>query len=252
MQRRVFEDDQDLNRSFGFAEPALLSQKVANTLCESAFRHCQFGIDLHDAGGRAVLVPHARVHAHADLGCPRNTHDMGRFFGIRFVVARPGKEHMLAIELYQQYQIPVLTVEIGGAQRLYEEYYDEAIEGLLNIFAAFGMLEREVSLPERQFLLHDRYGVKVSEACQVRFRVRLGEQVHVGEILGELYFPHRNVRETIHSPMCGYVFLLWSPHQAPQWTTLYSILEEDECHVERSTLGQFELLPELKTRRIMM
>lgn len=84
-----------------------------------------------------MFVPHAAGHAHADSVCHRNTHDVERFFGIPFVVARPGKDHLLPIQLYQQYQIPVLTVEIGGVHRLYEESYDEAIGGSLNICAAF-------------------------------------------------------------------------------------------------------------------
>ena len=251
MQRRVYEDNQDLNRSFGFATPETFSHQIANTLTESIFRHCQFGIDIHDAGGRAVLVPHARIHAGEERDY-HSTHHMSRLFGTKLVIERPGKAHMMAIEMHRRFDMPVLTVEIGGAQRLYEEYYHTAIDGLWNVLAAFGMIERDFHLPERQFLLHDRYGVKVSEACQVRFCVRLGDYVHVGDEFGDLYFPQRNTRETIYSPMCGYVFSLWGPHQAYEGATLYSILEEDDCHIDRTTLDNFDLLPALEARRIEM
>ena len=122
----------------------------------------------------------------------------------------------------------------------------------MNILAAYGMIERDIQLPERQFLLDDRYGVVVSQACQLRFRVRLGDRVHVGDELGELYFPQRNVAETIRSPMCGYVFSLWGSHQAYEGATIYSILEDEACHVDRSTLSHFKLLPALEARRIEM
>lgn len=251
MQRRVFEDDEDLNRSFGFEKAETFSQEIAKTLTECILRHCQFGVDLHDAGGRAVLVPHARIHA-GEVRDYRSTRHMSRLFGTKLVLERPGKDHMLAIEMDRRFNVPVLTVEIGGAHRLYEEYYNTAITGLWNILAAFGMIERPLEIPERQFLLHDRMGVKVSEACQVHFHVCLGDQVHVGDKLGELYFPQRYTCETIYSPMCGYVFSLWGTNQAYAGATLYSILEEYDCHIARSTLEQFEMLPSLETHRIVM
>ncbi len=252
MQRRVFEDDQDLNRSFGFDEPSSMSRQIAHDLSDKIFRHCQFGVDIHDAGGRAALVPHSRVHSGDDVQGHRNTQHMGRLFGTKIVVARPGKAHMMAIELNRQYTMPVLTVEVGGGQRLYDEYTEDALQGLDNILAAFGMLDQPIVMPEEQFLLNDRYGVKTSQACEVRLRVRLGASVHAGDELGELYFPHRNERESIRSTMCGYVFSLWDSNQAPKGATLYSILEEHDCHVPRTTLEHFKLLPELTSRRIKM
>lgn len=252
MQRRVLEDDRDLNRSFGFDEPDTLSQQIASGLCEAVFRHCQFGIDLHDAGGRAVLLPHSRVHTSDEFVCHRSTHDMARLFGTDIVVERPGKRHMMAIDLHRRFDMPVLTVEIGGGQRLYEHYFERAVRGILSVISAYGMLDAEIHVPERQFLLDDRYGVKVAEPCEVRMRVALGAQVHAGDELGDLYFPRRNRRETLRSTMCGIVFSLWDRGQAPEGATLYSVLEHETCHVERTTLDRFKLLPELSMRRIKM
>jgi len=249
MQRRVWEDDVDPNRAFGVAEPATLAEQMALELTERVLRHCGFGIDFHDASGDAALLPHVRVHRDEASGC---TKEMGQVFGTELIIERDGSRGMMAIELHRHFDIPVLTVEVGGAQRIFPAFVALGLRGIQNILAASGMTTGEVALPERQFYLNRRFGIKAEAGVMVTFTRGLGEFAHYGDVIGRLYLPQTSEHHDLHAPMCGLLFALHQPSQAPIGATLFSILETDECHVDRTTLGYFEELERVKVKRIKM
>lgn len=249
MQRRVYEDKGDLNRSFSNAEPTTLSEQIAYDLTQKILRHCDMGIDFHDASGTAALLPHARIHKNEASG---STREMGQLFGTDILIERTGKEGMMAVYLYQQHNIPVLTVEIGGAQRLFPEYIQLALRGIRNVLAAKDMYAGEVIVPEQQFLLTKRYGIKRREAAKIIMSVKLGDFVHYGDVLGYSYNPVTLEQHAIHSPKCGILFSLQQLNQVEANDTLFSILESKVCHVERDTLGNFKALDKLKVTKIRM
>jgi len=117
-QRRVFEDNETVNRCFGASPATTFSHHLANLLTESVFRHCNFGIDVHDTGGSAALNPHCRVHSSDISECQACSTYMGQLLGTKIIVSRPGKKGMLATFLHRAFDIAVLTVELGGSQRL--------------------------------------------------------------------------------------------------------------------------------------
>lgn len=249
MQRHVYEDNGDLNRAFGVTEPTTFSEQIAHDLTKKILRHCDMGLDFHDASGTAALLPHARIHKDEASGCTR---EMGQLFGTDLLIERTGKPHMMAIHLHQQYHIPVLTVEIGGAQRLFPEYIETGLRGIRNVLAAKGMYAGDVILPDRQFLLTKRYGVKRREAAKIILTVKLGDFVHYGDLLGSLYDPVTLEQLEIRSPKCGIIFSLQQLSQVAANDTMFSILESDVCHIERTTLGNFKELAKIKVTKIKM
>lgn len=251
--REVYEDHQDLNRSFGKDEPTTFSEAIAKELTENIFQYCDIGLDFHDAGGRSVLLPHTRVHQNETCsiayGCTR---DIGRVFGTDIIIARDGKPGMMAIVLHEKYDIPVLTVETGGAQSIVENDMHIALQGIRNFLAAKKMYEGDIIVPEKQFFLYDRYGVKTPACAQIEFNVKLGDQVHAGDEIGKIYFPLTQKREVIKAPMCGHIFSLWKRNQIQSNMIMFSILEEKECHVERTTLDKFEELGAFDISKVEM
>ncbi|MEM7119412.1 MAG: succinylglutamate desuccinylase/aspartoacylase family protein [Chloroflexota bacterium] len=248
-QRRVYEDSGDLNRSFGVDEPTTFSEQIAYELTHQVFKHCDFGLDFHDASGAAALLPHARFIKDELNGV---TEEMAQLFGTQIVIERAGKPNMMAIAMNQRYKTAVLTVEVGGAQRLFPDFVRLALRGIRNVLAHQKMYVGDIILPERQFILYDRYGVKQKEAAMVEFTTELGARVHAGDVLGELYFPTRLERRPVRSPMCGFIFSLQQFNQVEAGDTLFSILELDACHVNRTTLDQFREMENLKVTKIRM
>lgn len=251
MQRRVFKDNLDPNRSFGYAEPTSFTHHLANHLSEF-LRHHAFGIDIHDAGGSAALVPHSRVHSADVTNCADCTTYMGRLLGTKIIIKRDGNEHMLATHMSQAHKVPVLTVEAGGGQLLFPSYHEELLNGIRNVLSYFNMIDEEITVPDEQFFLSDRFGVDTKEPAEVTFDIRLGDRVHAGDRLGEIYYPLRHQAESLVSSMCGYVFSLWQLNQAPAGQRLYSILEDRHCHVQRTTTNMFDALEKFEVRKVKM
>lgn len=252
MQRRVFEDNRDLNRSFGHPTPTTFSEHLANELTRQVFKDCRFGIDLHDAGGSAALVPHCRIHSCDPDECENCSTWFGRLLGTRIIVQREGHPNMLANHLRNEHGVPVVTIELGGGQRVFDDFQNEIVKGVANVLRAAGMLAGEVQIPGRQFYLHERFGVRVQQPCEIRFSTNLGDEVHLGDRLGEIYYPLEHRVEPIESPMCGFVFSLWQLNQAPAGQRIYSILEHDDCHSERTTKELFTELKPVEVHRIRM
>ncbi len=159
---------------------------------------------------------------------------------------------MMAIALNQQFHIPALTVEVGGVQSLFPDFIQLALRGIRNFLAAKKMVSGEIILPARQFLLTRRYGIKQKEAAMVKLTVKLGDEVHHNQVLGRLYFPNRLGHQEIRSPMCGFIFSLQQLNQVAAGDTLFSIVETDTCHVDRTTLNHFRELDNLKVTKIRM
>lgn len=249
MQRKVFEDKHDLNRSFGYEEPSTLAQAMANELTDKVFQHCRFGIDLHDAGKGTVLTPHTRVlsgdHPDCEGGCTR---EMGQIFGTQLIIEREGHPHMLAPYLHRKHGVSVITVETGGAQTLFPEFIEQSLQGIKNVLIAFGMMNGEVVLPQDQFYLTKRLGFETDHAGILRVNKDLGDFVHDGEEVGSIYYPQFQKTEHLMAPMCGYLFAKWQHHQIPAGKVMYAILETKECHIERTTLDSFTQLPHFSVK----
>lgn len=253
IERYVHEDEHDLNRCFGIEEPETLAEQMAYDLTHKIFKNCGFGLDFHDAGGSSVLIPHTRVHSDETCnlvyGC---TKDIGRMFGTEIIVEREGKPGMMAVELYQKYNIPVLTIETGGAQKIFPEHVEIALRGIRNILAVHEMYNSPIDVPAHQYYLYDRHGVKTKEPGQIHFNIELGDTVHADQEIGQIYYPISQKRQKLIAPMCGYVFSLWQQEQIQSGGTMYSILEKKQCHVTRTTLDLFEELGPFDIKQVHM
>ena len=114
---------------------------------------------------------------------------------------------VLTIEAYKHFGIPALTVEVGGAMILWEEFIQRALVGLNNILIYQGMLEGKVILPREQFLIpgEDDISIKAKMEGILKIRTKLGKTVHRGEELAEIYNPITLEREIIKALECGVV-----------------------------------------------
>lgn len=246
MERKVRQDHVDLNRSFGIEEATNLAEAIAHELTEKLLKHCILGIDLHDAGGGTVLLPHTRVLKHEEDGCTRG---MGQLFGTQIVIEREGHPNMMAVALHRLHKVPVITVETGGAQTIFPELVEKSLQGVLNILIAYGLIEGDVKTAEKQYFLHKRLGVQATEAGLVQLDVELGDFVHVDQKIGTMYFPATQHETDLVSPLCGILFAKWHKSQIPKGKVIYAVLETEECHGDRQNLHAFEELPRFQLKQ---
>ena len=200
-------DHKDLNRSFN-QKVKCPSTKIANELWKKFYTKADMVIDCHDSGKRSMLLPHTRIHPQQDKGCTSCTREMARAFGSKIVIERKGKKGMLAVELSKLKKIPVLTIEIGGALKLADKFLNEGLKGVINILKHYDFLKGDAKLPSKQYYLKDRFGIPATHTGILKMEKRLGQRVHKGDKLGEIYVPTKNKTVDIVSPMCGIIFSL--------------------------------------------
>lgn len=243
--REVAYDKKDLNRCFN-RKLRSASNLIANALEKNFYKKADIIIDCHDSGKRNILIPHVRVHGFESKYCTECTHEMAKAFGSKIIVERKGKPGMLAVEMVKKYNIPVLTIEIGGAMKVADKFLEKGLKGIINILKSARMLPGEARIPQKQYYLRDRYGVASKESGLVSFEKKLGQRVHRGDKIGEVYVPEKN--KTIHlvAPMCGLLFSMQHFDTVSEGEIVYSVLEDQKCHVRRRTVQLFEEIKNMK------
>src|SRR3989344_4915849 len=196
-------DKKDLNRCFN-RNGNLISYKIASTLMKQVIRKCDFGIDLHD-GRTNLLLPHTRIFKKDKC---KYLKELSHAFGSEIILQREGERGMMAIESFNAYKTPVLTVEVGGALVLREEFISQVLDGLKNILIYSGLLNGILKLPVRQFFLDERIGYHAPTHGILHIEVELGEAVKKGQLIASIYNPIENQELKIKSKNPGVVFSL--------------------------------------------
>lgn len=250
--RRVPEDNADLNRAFNADNADTLSKKIAKTLIKEIFAKCDFGVDFHDAGKGATLLPHVRIHKNDDLRCVSCSRGFAQIFGTKIILERQGDPGMLAVALQNDHNIPVITVEVGGERVAVHQYHGVCIDGIKNLLISQGMIDGTITVPEEQFILYGRYGIRAPTAAFIQIDAALGDTIHKGDRIGTMYDPVTVSSEEIVSPMCGLLFSKRMTNLIRRGGIAYSVLEYAECHTKRTTLDKFESLPEVDITKMTL
>ncbi|WKZ31373.1 MAG: succinylglutamate desuccinylase/aspartoacylase family protein [Candidatus Dojkabacteria bacterium] len=229
-ERNLPEDGKDLNRQFGENLDEIeesISEVVAASLVENFFKKCNMGIDIHDAGDGAVFLPHARIHKNDADDCESCTRELARYFGTEYIIERDGDLNMMAVAMNNTYKVPVITVEIGGAQIIYPTLEQVALRGVQNILAANSMFPGKIVVPEKQYVVSRRIGVRSSVASVLHLKVKLGDRVAKGDRVGWRYVVGEGRNADVLAPDNGVVFSMWPTNLVPADRTFLSVVDVD-------------------------
>ena len=194
-------DNKDLNRCFN-KNGESVSYKIARTLMKEVISKCDFGIDLHD-GRTSLLLPHTRIFKKDKCSYLK---ELSHAFGSEIILQREGERGMMAIESFNVYKTPVLTVEVGGALVLMEDFSAQVLSGLKNILIYGRLLNGVLELPVRQFFLDEREGYLAPVQGILHIEVELGEAVKKGQLIARIYDPLEDKEIKIKSKNPGVVF----------------------------------------------
>lgn len=244
--RNVGYDRKDLNRSFN-QKTKSASNLIANALEKEFFANADLAIDCHDSGKTHILLPHTRVHRYENKYCARCTQEMAKAFGSKIIIERKGKRGMLAVEMTKKYQLPVLTIEIGGAMRTDKKHTKQGFEGILNILKSQGFLPGEPTVTRKQYYLRDRFGITAKNTGVIKMEKKLGQRVHLGDKIGNIYVPMKAKTYELEAPMCGIIFSMHHIDMVRKGEIIYSILQDKKCHMKRRmTAGMFEEMKNIR------
>jgi predicted deacylase len=200
--RFVSIDQRDLNRSYPGHRKGSFTFQVAWTIMHEVVKLADFVIDVHDAGERQIMLPHSRIHAEPKYD---PTRAIGLAFGSDVVLVRDAEPGMLAREARAEFGTPVISLEIGGAMRIWEDYQQRAVHGVLNILRSQGMLPGKLEMPAQQLLLNKREGSAAELTGIQSTWPSIGHVVKPGDPLYQIYNPLTGEKFVHRARTCGVV-----------------------------------------------
>jgi len=125
--------DQDLNRAFPGTKGGSTASRMARVIWDRFISKCDFGLDFHTSTRNRMTVFHGRADmADADLAA------FVEAAGIPLVLSGAGSSGMMR-RVATEHGIPVITVEMGEANRFQPLLIDLGIQAVENVLAAYDM-----------------------------------------------------------------------------------------------------------------
>lgn len=196
---RRLPDRRDLNRGFPGSAKGSLTSRLANLIYREVVRRCDYGIDLHTAGGERSNYPQIR----ADLSRSRCA-ELARAFGCPVVVAGKGPDRSLR-RVAVEAGVPTIVYEAGSPKRLQRPFIEIGIAGVLNVLRHLEMLPGESRPAALQLLLRDTRWLRARAGGILDLRVELGQPVRRGEVISINTNPFGRERSAVKAPFAGLV-----------------------------------------------
>jgi predicted deacylase len=187
-------DMQNLNRSMPGDPNGLLTDQLADAICQRFVPRCDALIDLH-SGGDFATVDYSYIH---DTGA-----DLARAYG-REVLFR-GAPHAGSLQEYALSRgIPVVLSELGGGQHDNERFVEKGVWGVRNVMRRLGMLSGTAESAPRQVTVDELITLRPHHGGFLYSSVslgHLGKSVPRGELLGRVVSPYTfEVLEELRAP----------------------------------------------------
>jgi uncharacterized protein len=196
---RYLPDRRDLNRCFPGSQRGSLGSRLAHLLSRLVISRCDLGIDFHSGSNGRRNLPHLRCDLDHD-----KTRRLALAFGAPVALhagLRDGSLRSHATTL----GTPALLYEGGEANRLDDVAIDAGVTGTLRVMAKVGLIDNPKALAPyaRTRLMRSSSWVRASRSGFCRMRIRLGEEVRVGEIVAEIVDPALGSRTEVKSMRAG-------------------------------------------------
>ncbi|MDJ0645329.1 MAG: M14 family metallopeptidase [Flavobacteriaceae bacterium] len=192
----------DLNRSFPGSRSGSLASRIAYFHMQEIANNVDFGIDIHTGGAQRSNYPQIRYTPNCErskklakvFNAPYN-------FPSRLIPKSFRKEA-------SKHDVPIIVYEAGESLRISKTALKYGIEGVLNILEHFEIVpEREDKpTPVVSVELNQRKWIRAKIAGLFNIRVKNGEAVKKGQILGYITDTYGETVTSVKAPFDGYVF----------------------------------------------
>lgn len=205
---RYLPDRRDLNRSFPGSERGPLASRLANIFLEGIVRHCDYGIDLHTGAVHRSNLPQVRANLDDEA-----TLALAEAFGVPVMLnanVRDGSLRHAAAE----YGVTMLLYEGGEALRLDELSIKAGMRGIMNVMEHLAMVGKRrknastdkpaiTVTPSEPFRAGSSSWLRAPESGLFNSRVRLGDLVRKGDVLGNILDPADMLRQQAYDIECS-------------------------------------------------
>lgn len=192
--------DRDLNRSFPGNPDSTSAKRMAHTIFTNFIEPCDFGLDFHTSTrGRTNML-----HVRADM-TNADTARLARAFGSNLIINGEGPSGSLRREATAT-ETPTITIEMGEAHRFQRDLIDRALEGVVSVFAEYGLKPAEVVAWPGWRTVIDSDGktwLRADTGGIVEMHHERGALVEEGEPICTIANPFKTQSDTVTAPFSG-------------------------------------------------
>jgi len=231
---RTAEDGLDLARTCPGRSDGSITERIAHAL-SGLIRSADLYIDLHSGGVALEILPLVGYMLHDDPAVLDTQRRMARAFNVPVVWGTTASLDGRSLSVARDARVPAIYAEWGGGGRCNPSGVAAYVEGCLGVMAAEGMLDRP---PRPSVVEHvvedDRPGSGHLQVCHpspmaglFEPAVRLGQNVRVGDAIGQVSDALGDRSATIESTKEGIVLCLRSLAHVSEGDSLAVVLEID-------------------------
>lgn len=206
ISRRIPMFDLDMNRIFPGTEEGPMMETLVKRLMDD-LDGADMCVDIHASNIFLMELPQVRVNEETEeLLVP-----YAKKLNVDFVWVHSAAtvlESTLAYSL-NKIGVPTLVVEMGVGMRITRSYGYQLVEGILNVMKKMGIWEGPVGEVREPIVSSDRaVGYMNADKAGIFVpKTEIGNEVKVGEVLGEILNPLTgDVEQEITAPIDGMVF----------------------------------------------
>ena len=191
----------DVNRSFPGSKRGSLASRMAYYLMKEIVENIDFAIDYHTGGAQRNNYPQIRYTPQDE-----KAKELAKIFNAPFSFGSKLIPKSFRNECYK-HNIPVLVFEGGESLRLDELATEKGIIGTLNVLKYFNMLKEELVIPktEKTIEITNRKWVRASIAGLFSKRIKNGDFVKKGQIIGDIMDTYGETHRFVKAPFTGYI-----------------------------------------------
>lgn len=195
---RYLPDRRDLNRFFPGHPKGSLASRIAHSFFKNIIQDgCHILVDVHTGSFHRSNLPQLR----ADLR-DSTVADMAHGFGEIAVLQSNGARGTLR-RVATEKGIPAVTLETGEPLRLQPSEVAQAVKGIESLMSHLGMTKGRRLWRNPQPIYYDSRWVRSQRGGILFSKVKLGDSVRVGDVLGTVTDPLTNKSESIIAPHNG-------------------------------------------------
>jgi hypothetical protein len=193
--------DRDLNRSFPGDETSTSAKRIAARIFRNFIEPCDIGLDFHTSTrGRTNML-----HVRADME-DSEVARVANAFASNVIIAGEGPEGTLRQEASDA-GTSTITIEMGEAHRFQRDLIDEALAGVLSVFAEFGVRPAEsVQWPGWRTIIggwDEKTWLRADVGGLVDMHHDVGSLVYEGDRICTITNPFKTDSEVVEAPFTG-------------------------------------------------
>lgn len=194
-------DMNNMNRVLPGNRGGWVTQKLAAALTEFVLDRADAVVDYHCGGGTSINYV---LTIGDENGDEPDSFNFARLMGTPFVFAHDADPFTGTIDGYMKSRGKLCAVAEQGGNTLPAGWYELAASRVDNFFDAMGMMEVERTMPDKQFLMYERYLVRMDHGGiyipEVDVNV-LSTMVEGNTLLGRVIDPHSaDVIQEVRAP----------------------------------------------------